>query len=255
MTTAEMVSGKLQIGEVIKTTFAVLGRNFVPFFLLAFVLAGIPAIVLGLMQPPGDEPESVGLAVVSVVGTLITVVAGLVLQGALTYGVVNVLNGRPIGLTECLATGLRNFLPLLGLGLLTAFGVALGFLLLVVPGIMLAVAWSVVVPVLIAERRRVLDTFGRSAALTRGNRWRIFGLFLLSLLAMVVILAVVGIVGGLAGVIESDMADNSPGSIVLSTVVSTLSSLLGATFGAVLYVDLRRLKEGVGPEGIAAIFD
>lgn len=256
MTTATMASDKLEIGRVIQQTFEVLGRNFVTFLVLSVILTGIPTLIAGLLQMQANETDSATLWAWFVTTGLISGVAALVLQGALTYGAIHYLNDRRVNVTESITIGLRSFLPLFAVGLLYGLAVALGSLLLLVPGIMIAVAWCVAVPVLIAERKPIMDTFGRSAELTRGNRWRIFGLFLIYVVAYVIIGAVIAALSGAWQLVEGDrdMA-TGPGEIAVNTVTNVISSLIGATGGAVLYTELRRVREGATPNALAAIFD
>lgn len=256
MTTATMASDKLEIGRVIQQTFEVLGRNFVTFLVLATILAGVPAVIVGLIQMQATETNSATAWAWLVTTGLIGGVMGLVLQGALTYGTIHYLNDRRVDISEGIAVGLRSFLALLAVGLLYGLAVALGMLLLLVPGIMIALAWCVAVPVLIAERKPILETFGRSAELTRGNRWRIFGLFLIYVLAYMVISAIIGALAGAWLLVDgdSDLAIG-PAQIAINFVTNVISSLIGATGGAVLYTELRRVREGATPNALAAIFD
>jgi hypothetical protein len=46
----------------------------------------------------------------------------------------------------------------------------------------------------------------------------------------------------------------SPAQVVGNVVSNTLSALIGSTGVAVLYVELRRLREGAGPQWLAEIF-
>lgn len=57
---------------------------------------------------------------------------------------------------------------------------------------MMACAWCVAVPSLVADRTGVFGAFSRSAELTRGNRWRIFALFVVVWIIAMVIGAVIG---------------------------------------------------------------
>jgi uncharacterized membrane protein len=89
--------------------------------------------------------------------------------------------------------GLVVVLPLIGLGILHSLAVAVGFMLLIVPGVMLYMMWSVAAPALVAERNSVFAAFGRSRFLTRGARWKIFALQL-------VIIVIYGMVSSSLGV-------------------------------------------------------
>jgi len=90
-------------------------------------------------------------------------------------------------------------LPALGIAILVGLGVMVGLTLLIVPGIILFLRWCVAVPVLVQERQGVLASMGRSAALTQGNRWALFGLFLIVVIILIVAQFIVGLVVALFG--------------------------------------------------------
>ncbi|MDB5449919.1 MAG: hypothetical protein JWQ52_1047 [Phenylobacterium sp.] len=247
-------AGKLDIGRVIQELFAVLRRNFATFAILALVLIGLPHAVvdfiqLGLVRSGTENLRNFQY------GGLVSLITGPILQGALIYGAVNDLNGRRASVTDMLGTGLRAFLPLLGISLLYVLAVVFGSVLLVVPGVMIAVAWCVAIPAFVIEQTGLFDAFGRSAELTRGNRWRIFGLFLIYLIATIIIEALVGAVGGVISMASGGGPIGPFQVLVVVPFIAMVSALIGTTGAAVLYVELRRLKDGVGPEALAAIFD
>ena len=66
-------------------------------------------------------------------------------------------------------------MPLLGLGIVAGIAIGIGFLLLIVPGLILMTIWSVAAPVLVLERAGVFASLGRSRELVRGNGWQVFG--------------------------------------------------------------------------------
>jgi MFS family permease len=253
-TTSTAVDGQLDIGRVIQQTFGVLGRNFSTFLLLALILTGLPSMILGYFQAEAVRTSTPGYGG-ALLTSLAAMITGLVLQGALIYGTVGDLNGRRPSVSDSLSVGLRSFLPILGLGILIALGVAFGLMLLVVPGIMLAVAWSVAIPALVAERTGVFAAFGRSAQLTRGNRRRIFGLVVIYMIAAIIVGAIIAVFGGLAAVGGAGGAIPIVQAVVIQPLTNVVGALLGATGGAVLYAELRRVKEGASPEALAAVFD
>jgi hypothetical protein len=267
MTTDILQPSKLEIGRVISQTFGVIGRNFVVFFVLSLVLSGIPTAIIGYVQAGmmGDAATtgtlSPGLIYSSIVGGLAAIITASILQGALVYGTVQDLNGARPNVGECLTTGLRAFLPLFVVSLLFGLAIGFGMILLIVPGIMIACAWCVAVPALVADRTTIGGAFRRAAELTRGNRWRIFGLFLAILGILLVLGLVVGLVSAavivpfvLAGAAPETLAAH-PAMILVNAVSTALSSLLGSAGIAVLYVELRKAREGVGPEWLSRIFE
>jgi uncharacterized membrane protein len=248
MTTVGEVRGDIDIGRVIRETYQVLRRNIVAFGLLSLVLGGLPAIAVAWLTP-GLMDGGTGTALYIAVG-LISMALAFTLQGALIYGTVQDLAGRRIQFTEALAVGLRNFPGLLAVGLLYGLATILGCILLIVPGLMIAVAWAASVQSLIVERTGVFAAFSRSAELTRGNRWNIFALVLLYI-ALYCVLA--GVIGALAGrpFFSTSPPEFTAGVAVFNVIVSTITGLVTAVGGAVLYVELRRANEGVEPEAYA----
>jgi len=63
----------------------------------------------------------------------------------------------------------------IGVGLLTGFG----FVLFIVPGILLALRWSLAVPVSVLENLGTGASMARSAELTKGDRGRVFMIYVL----------------------------------------------------------------------------
>jgi hypothetical protein len=129
-----------------------------------------------------------------------------------------------------------------------------GFVLFIVPGIMMAVAWVVSTPALVVERTGVFGAFSRSADLTRGRRWQIFGLLFLYFIAISVVQQVLlGVVGAafVAATPQIRLLDQLPVSAVVGVVVSVVS----AAGVAAIYYELRSTREGAGPEALAAVFD
>lgn len=268
MTDTTAGSRDFEMGRVISGTFGVIGRNFVPFFLMALLLGGLPNLLSGLFQmrflagdTPNFEPRMIGG---SLIGALIMLAAAFVLQAAIVHATVADLNGRRVVMGDSLRVGVRNCLPLIGLAILSALGIGLGVLLLIIPGLILMVVWSVAVPAKVVEKIGVFDAFSRSGDLTRGRRWPIFGLFVLYAIAAWVL-------GGLIAVAFAPFAldkglpspENMDGfvqklnlfQLVADPLIATITTLVSTAGLATLYYELRGSREGVGPEALASVFD
>jgi hypothetical protein len=115
-------------------------------------------------------------------------------------------------------------------------------------------AWAVIVPVLVVERTGVFGTFGRSAELTKGHRWAILGL--------AVVVWLISLVLGLA-ILPFQSALVLPGGgilamtplLIVNGVVNVITTTIIAVGTASVYYELRSIKEGIGPEQLAAVFD
>src|SRR5689334_778051 len=113
MTAINAPAGKLDIGDVIAQTFKMIGRNLAPFLIMAFVLVGIPNLLLGLLGLElGSGSVGVNSIAWAISGGLISAVAALVLQGAIIHGTISDMNGRKANVVDGLTTGLRSFFPL-----------------------------------------------------------------------------------------------------------------------------------------------
>ena len=77
--------------------------------------------------------------------------------------------------------------------LVTTIGVALGIVLLIVPGIILSLMWMFTSVILADTPLEFSAAMSRSAELTRGYRWRLFGLVLSFLVVLLLGLLVCGV--------------------------------------------------------------
>lgn len=121
-------------------------------------------------------------------------------------------------------------LPLMAVSVLFAIGVAIGFVLLIIPGLFLLVFWSVVAPVTVLERPGVFAAFGRSRDLVRGNGWPVFG-----------VIVVVGITVIVVGLVL-EVATLSFGSVARALVLWLVDSAIApisALSASVIYFELR----------------
>ncbi len=104
----------------------------------------------------------------------------------------------------------------------------------------------------------MFGAFGRSADLTRRHRWSILGLAVAYVLLSIVVGAVIG--GIIGGVIGAAPGVSSPGrlvglQVVISLVLQPVQILLATAGIASVYYELRSIKEGIGPEALASVFD
>ena len=235
-----------------RTTFDVMGRNLVAFAALSMIFAGLPALVvtwLSLQGPVKGAP--LNAAAVNLGTSLVTIVTNAILQGSLVHLTAADLNGRRATIVDGAITGMRNFLPLIGIAILWGLCVGLGLIVFVAPGLFLAASWAAATPACVIERLGVGSSFARSRVLTENNRWRIGGLFAIYLVtAFAIQMMIEALFGGpestgMTGVIF----------VVGTTAATVLTSMVGATGTAALYMELRWLRDGVGPSELAAVFD
>ncbi|HKD20508.1 MAG TPA: hypothetical protein VKB71_00785, partial [Rhizomicrobium sp.] len=192
MATTTMETPTFTMGGVASATFGSIGRNFATFALLA-LLAEVPQqglvmymnkFQVGALQGGLNNPAALGTFFATTMATsFLTIIMAYVLQAAIVYGTVTDLSGRRASFGSSLSTALKVLLPLIGLSIVSTLGVMLGLVLLVVPGIILALGWAIAVPVRVIERTGVFASLSRSWQLTSGYKGTIFLLFLVFTLA------------------------------------------------------------------------
>ena len=250
-----MAAGQqFEIGRVLSTSFAVFFRNIVAFAVITFVI-GIPYILVSLWSASsvqdiqaaaqtGQLPS--GFFGMVAIGGIIYLLTNTLSQAAITYGTVMDLRGQQASFGDCLGRGLSMLPKVIGAGFLASIGIAVGGMLLVIPGIILLLMWWVLVPAIVLESVGVFDSFGRSRALTSGHRWGILGLlFIVGILQWLVML-VVGVVGSVLGPLLAE---------ILNVIVALAFTAFASVLAAVGYYYLRVEKEGIVIDDIARVFD
>jgi hypothetical protein len=227
---------KLDVGATLSQSFSTYGAQAGVLLPLAFVIYLIVAVV--------DVILAGSLVLVPIV-LAVSVIAATLYQGMVVNLVSDVQDRRRDFSIEDLvrATG-PVVLPLIGAGLLAGIAIGIGFLLLIVPGLILLTIWSVIAPVIVVEHSGVMNAFGRSRELVRDNGWQVFGV----IVVVYVIVVAANVILGAIGVAISETAVSR---IVFSLIASTLTAPVSALVAAVIYFRLIAIKGETAPAAAA----
>ena len=266
MTISDASTEKLDIGRVIQlavdtgrrqfvrlaTLWGIALGGFIVIAILFAIFAGgsLISVFLSGRTPTFDSFR--GLWPIVGLGFLIAVVFGAVSQAASLSVAIGDISGRSSTLEEDFRLGLRKALPMIAVSLLFGLAVGFGFILLIVPGIMVALALSQALPAVIGEKIGFLQAFDRSRYLTRNNRWRLLGLWAVVGLAYMVLSM---ILAGLTGGFSHRGTGAGPALFAVNMIESLVGSVAGYCIQAAAYAELRRIKDGVGAADLGAIFD
>jgi MFS family permease len=243
--TTRFAESDFRVGRVLSQTTAVLSRHFPTFFAIAAV-ANLPTLLL-FKDAPSSTSDPGQAASLVVLGVVLSLVLNVVSQAVILYGAFQDMRGRPVNLVESLMVGLNRFFPIIGLAIVMWALVALAMVVFVVPGLILLAMWFVGTPACVVERRGPWASLRRSSELTKGHRWKIFGLMLVLIVASALISPLVGLVSTAIG----GTALAFVGELIWNGVWGAFYAIAAV----VAYHDLRVAKEGVDTEQIAAVFD
>lgn len=173
----------MSVGSVLGEAWSLYTKFFVRFFVLSavvFLITNLASAVL--VEAVGTDSTGAAL-LVSIVAAAVIVVGTYWLQGALVFAVQDVRDGRFDASNDEILSKVKPFLgTLVVAGLLGGLGIALGLVLLIVPGLILLTWWALISPVIVLEHAGVGEAFGRSRALVRGHGWTVFAVMLITTL-------------------------------------------------------------------------
>jgi hypothetical protein len=216
--------------EIIDASFRFYRAHFGDLVVLSALLLVPPALITAIVPTSLRVP-------VQIVGNLMFLVA----QGAIAVLVAGALEeDRALSAGETLRRLGSRAAAVIAVSIMAGILIGFGALLLVIPGILIAVWTSVATPVAAIEGLRNSGALRRSRDLTRGQFWHVLGTLLLGwVIVMVLMLGgalALGMVFGMLGFTQfSDM--------LASLLMVPLFPLIGVA-SSLLYYDLRVRGEG-----------
>jgi uncharacterized membrane protein len=245
----------LSVGEILDVSFSLYRRHFGPLVMVALICSGVPFLLSLFLQSAGGMFANPLLTLVYYI--LFAVLSSLA-TAATVYIVSESYLGRPLGAGAALARSAPLLWRLILCSLLITLVVGIGLVLLLVPGIILICGLILAFPALVLEPGSTpVAALARSWALTRGSRWRMFGLILtMAILFYVPFAALGGIAAMLLPRSELGAGDLAMGfgltTIVVAGVVQIFIYPLFYCVITVAYYDLRVRKEGFDLEILAS---
>jgi Uncharacterised protein family (UPF0259) len=219
----EATPNRIEPGRVIGEAFQTYRDHAGALLGGAVIVIGLAAVINGLFATTGS------LALVAV-GVLISIVAGVLYAGYVVKLVQDVRDGRRDFSVGELFSAAAPYIGTLFLnGLLAGIAITIGFVLIIVPGLILITIWSVIAPSIVVEDRGVVEAFGRSRELVRGNGWNVFGAIVLAFLIVIAVSIVAGLIGSALG---------DAGRVILQTIANVLTAPIAALVASILFFDL-----------------
>lgn len=252
----------LRIGEILDASIKITTRNFLALAKIVAITT-IPIQVVSAFisistlsedslegsTTAGSELDSDAWVEFSgnIVVSLLGIVATLVALSACTRIVAGAYFGDETGWRDSLRYAARRLPALLWVGLLCGLMVAVGALGCIIPGIWLAVSYSVAIPALLIENTRGVKALKRSFNLVRRRWWPTFAVLLLGFLLINIVTTVVSL--PTIGVLLAGDDPNLLVFVVLASITGVIGTILTQPFMVAMlvlvYLDLRVRKEGL----------
>ena len=248
------------LGEILSAAFDLYKKNakdLVTLVAIVVVPLSFISAVLGRVVAPTHRHDIVlGGRTVSVVdargffivlfavliGAAISVIIWAVLEAAIVRSAAQATIGDRVDVQEGYRWGLKRFGSVLLVALLVGLTVAVGFLLLIIPGIAFLVLLSVTIPVLVVENRRGTEAMRRSWNLVRGSFWHAFGVIVVAFLITAIVSGILGALGGSNWFVRW----------IFTAIAQIVTAPFTALVGVLLYLDLRARKEALTADGLRA---
>ena len=198
------INRELSVGEVFSKTFEIYRRDFVKYFILFAVVEIIVGVLTAVGQhafvlptlPTNPTPQQFSSYFSAFFGALlplfaitfiVTVIFFPIAQGGAIKLASEQIEKGKADLSASVRFAASKLVWIWALTIVVGIIVILGFIALIIPGIILAIMFALAFPVLIIENKGVLDSMGRSRVLV-SKRWlKTFVTFLI--LAIIIIIA------------------------------------------------------------------
>jgi hypothetical protein len=241
---------KVQLASVFTLAGHLASRFWRPIVITVFACAILPKLVLLGFYYFGADQVDEDSQYYEILGQLyegVDVVGYLLFGFVLMQIIVSYMENRNVSFAAHIALLVKQLV----LSTLYLLGVGLGAILLIIPGLILYVLWSVCQPAMLKENLAIIRSFGRSRELVKGNFWPAF--VVMGIALAVSILATFGI-DPLYAAIE----DVQPEFYLADIVIAVLGPWFDLPFVLLpiaLYYHLVELRDGLPREPVADVFD
>ncbi len=173
----------LSTGELLDRAFSLYRSHFVLFIgifaLPHLCVLAFQYLAFAFQTPKADVRNVLVTAAFAIVAGLLILFVTAASQAATVVAVSQVHLDRPASVSDSFSRVKGQIVGVIGLSLRVGFFVGLWALLLIVPGILKAIEWSLAIPAKVLEGKSASEAMARSSELSHGSRGRIFVIWFL----------------------------------------------------------------------------
>ena len=249
MSTKDLYLEPMTTGMILDQTFRLYMQNFALMVSLSAIV-NIPLLLFSVGVPLLQRADIVFACLGALFGVITLLISMVIIAPLVTGAATKAIGERFLG-NEITALAALKFawgyvVTLLLVQIIVGLIIVAGLFLLIIPGIIFFLSYSVVAPITVLEKSRDGAAIRkRSWHLVQGHRWKAFGI-------IVVVLVAQFLPSSVSLVIQASLGMESPVAGALANLVSGLAGLftypLGPIAYTLLYYDLRIRKEGLDLE-------
>lgn len=236
---------KLQsVTELLKGTFEQYKQHFnvlVPIMLIAGVGLYLQTIAMFMgtgvvtSNPYGAAPQ----VAFNAGGGILMLIATVIYAIGMIWGFSAVVNrviklDQPMGVKDAFMNAKPYIWPIFLTGLIGGILTLIGFILVIIPGIIVAVWFSFAIYIVVAENKRGMEALKASKAYVEGYWWSVFG-------RAIVVGILVAIVAGVIGSISNAILGYKIGMLV-QNVISLGLAPFAVLYSVNIYKNLKSIK-------------
>jgi len=221
--------------KLVKDGWAIYKNDFKTYLGIA-LLAGLGVYLIGIANIIHPEESSANLPVVWIP---FVIIAGLVYIVMILWGSVALIykashSSEPVTLSQAFGSAKGKVWPVFWAGVLTALVTFAGFILVIIPGIIVGVWLTFTSYVVVIEGLRGVAALKRSRYYVKGYWWQVWG-------RLVAIGIIIGLPVGIIGLIVQAILGKALGTLV-SDIISLFAYPLGIITTYLLYKNIVQIK-------------
>jgi len=232
----------MSFGEILDMGFRILKNHFVLLVGLQAIVSVPPIVVSNHLTGGSDVPDPFALLAGMIPLFLALLILQPIIMAAITHAISESYLSKSVTFGGALRFALSIVLPLLGTWILATLIVMVGFVFLVIPGLILLLMFAVLTPVMVTEGVFGFAAMERSWSLMKGNMLRALGLLLVTSILASALTAGVGMLAGFIPVMGG----------VVAGIAQAAANAFGTAALVVLYFDIRCRKEAFDLEHLAS---
>lgn len=247
------------VGEIFGQCFTLTVDHFAKLLLIALIL-NLPILIIGLYLEDlmarlaeNPDPDLLTMELSLEAGiVLVAMIVQPIQAGASILVVAGSFTGQNLSLEQCITRALKKFFPLLIYSLVTGLIIGLGFMFLIVPGVIFLLCFFVGAPALILENCSWTEAIRRSRELTLHNRLMISLTLTMMFLVVGGAMALVELAHTGLGEIQGILGS---ATVLIKHLTTTIVAIPGVVLPVAWYFQLRVLKDSMDVAELSSLVD